>query len=216
MMNLDPVTLISRAIILVIAFTIHEFSHAFAANAYGDETPRLNGRLTLNPLVHLDVMGSLMLVVAGFGWAKPVPINPYVLKQRSRSAVMWVSLAGPLSNLVMAFLAAIPLRLGLLQLTGLQSGFPRLLAVFWLEFIWINIALMVFNLIPVAPLDGEKVLEFFLPPSVLPTFERIRPYSPAILLILVFALPYIGIDIIGWIMTPTVNGLFNMFTGLGL
>jgi len=215
MMNLDPVTLISRAIILVIAFTIHEFSHAFAANAYGDETPRLHGRLTLNPLVHLDVMGSLMLVVAGFGWAKPVPINPYVLKQRSRSAVMWVSLAGPLSNLVMAFLAAIPLRLSLVQLTGLQSGFPRMLAVFWLEFIWINIALMVFNLIPVAPLDGEKVLEFFLPPSVIPTFERIRPYSPAILLILVFALPYLGIDIIGWIMTPAVNGLFNMLTGLG-
>jgi len=216
MLNQDPATIISRVIILIIAFTIHEFSHAFVANAYGDETPRLHGRLTLNPLVHLDVMGSLMLVLAGFGWAKPVPINPYVLKQRSRSAMMWVSLAGPLSNLLMAFVAALPLKLGLVHLTAVQSGLPRLLAVFWLEFIWINIALMVFNLIPVAPLDGEKVLEFFLPPSALPTFERIRPYSPAVLLILVFALPYIGIDIIGWIMTPTVNGLFKLLTGLGL
>lgn len=216
MLNQDPVTIISRVFILVIAFTIHEFSHAFVANAYGDDTPRMNGRLTLNPLVHLDLLGSLMLVVAGFGWAKPVPINPYVLKQRSRSAVMWVSLAGPASNLVMAFLVSLPLRFGLVQLTGLQGSMARPLTVFWLEFIWINLALMVFNLLPVAPLDGEKVLEFLLPPSALPTFERIRPYSPMILLIMVFALPYIGIDIIGWIMSPAVNGLFHLFTGLGL
>jgi Zn-dependent protease len=216
MLNQDPVAIFSRVIILVVAFTIHEFSHAFVANAYGDETPRLQGRLTLNPLVHLDIMGSLMLVVAGFGWAKPVPINPYVLKQRSRAAVMLVSIAGPVSNMVLAFLAALPLRLGLVQLTGLQGSMARPLAVFWLEFIWINLALMVFNLIPVAPLDGEKVLEFLLPPSALPTFERIRPYSPMILLILVFALPYLGIDIISWIMTPAVGGLFRIFTGLGL
>ena len=215
MLNLDPLTLISRAIILVIAFTIHEFSHAFVANAYGDDTPRLNGRLTLNPLVHLDVMGSLMLVIAGFGWAKPVPVNPYALKQRSPSAMMWVSVAGPLSNLLMAFLAAIPLRIGLVNLYGLQANGLRLLGIFWVEFIWINIALMVFNLIPVAPLDGEKVLDFFLPPSAQAVYERVRPYSPAILLILIFALPYIGIDVISWIMSPAVNGLFTLFTGLG-
>jgi Zn-dependent protease len=131
MLNLDPLTLISRAIILVIAFTIHEFSHAFIANAYGDDTPRVNGRLTLNPLVHLDVIGSLMLVIAGFGWAKPVPVNPYWLKQRSRSAIMWVSLAGPLSNLLMAFLAALPLKFGLATLTGLQASGLRPLAIFW-------------------------------------------------------------------------------------
>jgi Zn-dependent protease len=216
MLNLDPVTLISRAIILVIAFTVHEFSHAFVANAFGDDTPRMNGRLTLNPLSHLDVLGSVMLLLAGFGWAKPVPINPYVLKQRSRSAVMWVSIAGPMSNLVMAFLAALPLKFGLVQLASLGTATLRPFAVLWVEFIWINIALMVFNLIPIAPLDGEKVLEFFLPSSALPTFERIRPYSPMILLILIFALPYIGIDIIGWIMSPAVNGLFKLFTGLGV
>ncbi len=215
MLNLDPLTLISRAIILVIAFTIHEFSHAFIANAYGDDTPRLNGRLTLNPLVHLDVMGSLMLLIAGFGWAKPVPVNPYTLKQQSRSAMMWVSVAGPLSNLLMAFLAALPLKFGLVDLFGLQANGLRMLGIFWVEFIWINIALMVFNLIPVAPLDGEKVLDFFLPPSAQAVYERIRPYSPAILLILIFALPYIGIDIISWIMSPAVNGLFTLFTGLG-
>jgi Zn-dependent protease len=216
MLNLDPVTLLSRVIILVIAFTIHEFSHAFVANAFGDDTAKLHGRLTLNPLVHLDVMGSLMLLVAGFGWAKPVPINPYILKQRSKSAVMWVSIAGPVSNLVMAFLASLPLKLGLLQLSAFQGSLPRPVSIFWLEFIWINIALMVFNLIPIAPLDGEKVLEFLLPASALPTFERIRPYSPIILLIIVFALPYVGIDIFGWIMTPAVNGLFRLFTGLAI
>ena len=106
MLNLDPITLISRLITLVIALTVHEFSHAKVADAFGDNTPRMNGRVTLNPLVHLDPFGSLMMVFAGFGWAKPVPVNPVLLGMRSPSAYMLVSLAGPLSNLMLAILAS--------------------------------------------------------------------------------------------------------------
>lgn len=112
MFDLDPQTLISRIFILIIALTVHEFAHAWSATLFGDETPRQYGRLTLNPLSHLDIMGSLMLLIAGFGWAKPVPVNPYVLNRRSPSALMWVSLAGPMSNFLLAGLAAIPLRFG--------------------------------------------------------------------------------------------------------
>jgi Zn-dependent protease len=213
MFNLNSATLISRIVTLIIAFTVHEFSHAFVANAYGDDTPRMNGRLTLNPIAHLDIMGSILLLIAGFGWAKPVPINPYVLKQRSRSAVMWVSLAGPLSNLLMAFLAAMPLRFGLVPYSTTQSGFFPTPFYFLLEFIIINLSLMVFNLLPVSPLDGEKVLEFLLPTSALETFNRIRPYGPIILMVAVFALPYIGIDLIGMIMTPIIRGLIQLFVG---
>lgn len=214
MLNLSLASLISRIFTLVIAFSVHEFSHAFVANAYGDDTPRMNGRLTLNPLSHLDVMGSLLLVVAGFGWAKPVPINPYTLKQRSKSAVMWVSLAGPLSNLLLAFVGALPIRFGLISTASYSTGtvFPTPIQ-FLIEFIVINLSLMIFNLIPVSPLDGEKVLEFLLPSSALPTFDRIRPYGPLILMLVVFILPYIGIDLISWIMSPIIRGLFQLFVG---
>ncbi len=158
-------------------------------------------------------MGSLLLLIAGFGWAKPVPINPFVLKQRSRSAVMWVSLAGPLSNLLLAFVAAMPLRFGLVPYSTVQGGIFPTPFFFLLEFIVINLSLMVFNLIPVSPLDGEKVLEFLLPTSALETFERIRPYGPIILMVVIFALPYVGIDLIGLIMTPVIRGLLQLFVG---
>src|SRR5512145_1956195 len=106
----DPFTLVLNAMILFIALPIHEFAHAWTANYFGDDTPRLYGRLTLNPLAHLDPMGSLMMIVVGFGWAKPVPVNPYALGRRSESAYMWVSLAGPLSNLLQAILGAVVFR----------------------------------------------------------------------------------------------------------
>lgn len=207
MLNLDPATLISRIITLIIAFTVHEFSHAFVANAYGDETPRLNGRLTLNPVAHLDLMGSLLLVVAGFGWAKPVPINPYVLKQRSRAAVLWVSIAGPLSNLLMAILAILPIRFGWISLTNSSGGFFPTPIGFIGEFIGINLLLFVFNLLPISPLDGEKVVEFFIPTSAQAFFVRIRPYGPIILMVVVFGLPYLGINVIGTIL-EFITGVF--------
>ena len=212
MLNLSPALLISRILTLVIALTVHEFSHAFVADRFGDDTPRANGRLTLNPLKHLDVIGSLMLVVAGFGWAKPVPVNPWKLKQHSPSAMMWVSLAGPASNLLMAILAGLTLRTGLIPVQSTFSFLPSP-ADFLLTFAFINLILVLFNIIPLAPLDGAKVLEFFLPDPLREGYSKIQSYGPIILLVLLFVLPRFGVDIIGWFMTPALIGFQKILLG---
>jgi len=212
MFSLSVSGIISRVITLIIALTVHEFSHAYVADRFGDDTPRSLGRLTLNPIKHLDVIGSLMLIIMGFGWAKPVPVNPGKLRQHSRSALMWVSLAGPVSNLMMAFLAVIPLRLKIFSLTAGNSILPSP-AEFLITFILINILLLVFNLIPVAPLDGEKVLEFLLPEQWSHQYAKLKPYGPILLLILVFILPRFGVNLLGWIMNPIINGLQSFILG---
>ena len=212
MLGLDIPTFISRVITLVIALSVHEFSHAFVANAFGDDTPRAAGRLTLNPLKHLDPMGSLVLIFAGFGWAKPVPVNPYALERRSSSALMWVSLAGPFSNFLLAVLAAIPFRMNLIPYVASSKFLPSTYE-FLYEFIAINLLLMIFNLIPLAPLDGDKIVEYFLPESWNRVFQRIRPYSPILLLALIFVLPMLGLDIIGWIIRPVLSNLFSLLVG---
>jgi Zn-dependent protease len=205
----NPSLVISRLITLVIALTVHEFAHAWTATQFGDDTPRLNGRLTLNPLAHLDPIGSLLLLVARFGWAKPVPVNPYALQRRSSAALMWVSLAGPLSNFLMAMLAAIPFRLGweFINSAGPQSSFLPSASQFLGEFLYINLALMLFNLIPIAPLDGEKIAEYFLPPPMSRILENIRPYGPIILALAVFT------GIFGLIMAPSMNLLLRLLLG---
>jgi Zn-dependent protease len=183
------------------------------ATLLGDTTPRANGRLTLNPLAHLDVMGSIMLLVAGFGWAKPVPINPYALRRKSKAGVMLVSLAGPASNLVMGALAALPLRFGWVPLTSGTSPILPSLGDFLLEFLFINLALFFFNLLPLAPLDGEKVIAFFLPEHWAEALERIRPYSPIILLVIVFVLPMLGFDLIDLIIRQPLISLALFLIG---
>lgn len=213
MLDLDLPTLLTRIFILITAFSVHEFAHAWVANAFGDPTPKAYGRLTLNPAAHLDLMGSLMLLFAGFGWAKPVPVNPFFLRRRSEAALMWVSLAGPLSNLLMAVLAALPLRLGFIQFTGETGKILPTLPQFLYEFILINLFLMLFNLIPVFPLDGEKVLNFFLPPQQARTLEDIRPYGPLILFALVFVGPIIGVDLFRWIIMPPLEFLLRLLVG---
>jgi Zn-dependent protease len=213
MLNLSPATLISRILTLVIALTFHEFSHAATANYFGDDTPRNNGRLTLNPLAHLDVIGSLMLIIAGFGWAKPVPVNPYTLQRKSPSALMWVSLAGPLSNLLLAILAAIPLRFHLISYSYNPSSIFPTPYSFLVEFLVINLLLMLFNLIPLAPLDGDKIVDYFFPPQISNFFEKIRPYGPIILLIVAFVLPQLGFDVLGWIITPALQGMIKILIG---
>jgi len=217
MFNLDPATIISRILILVIAFTIHEFAHAWTATMFGDDTPRINGRLTLNPISHLDPMGSLLLLVAGFGWAKPVPVNPYALSRRSSAALMWVSLAGPLSNLILAALAAIPFRVGLISAYNAFLPNESILPTqeqFLYEFVYINLILFFFNLLPVAPLDGEKILLYFLPPSAARTYESFRPYGPIILMIVVFAAPFLGINILGRILGPPMDFMMSLLVGI--
>jgi Zn-dependent protease len=216
MLDLDPATLIASIIVLLIAFPIHEFAHAWTATQFGDPTPDQHGRLTLNPLAHLDLMGSLLLLVAGFGWAKPVPVNPYLLGRRSPSALMWVSLAGPASNFILAILGAIPFRLGLVSRVNIDTTigafFPSPDAIlFW--FVIINLTLLLFNLIPLAPLDGDKIMAYFLPPNLAEGFERIRPYGPMLLLAIVFLGRLGGLDILGGILRPPLFFLFNLLVG---
>jgi Zn-dependent protease len=187
--------LIARVVTLVAALSFHEFAHAWVANRLGDDTPRLHGRLTLNPLAHLDPLGALMLLVAGFGWAKPVPINPYALRRRTPAGVMLVSAAGPFSNLLLAILAALPFRFGLMNFAT---------STFITNFLWyfliLNLILFFFNLIPLFPLDGEKVLTYFLPPSWQESFSRLRPIAPVILMALLFLGPALNLPIFTWLV----------------
>ena len=216
MLNISPATIISRIITLLIAFTVHEFSHAWVANYFGDDTPRAHGRLSLNPAVHLDLIGTLMLLFAGFGWAKPVPVNPYVLRRRSPAAMMLVSVAGPLSNFILAIAAAIPLRFGLVPTVSNWPGFLPTPFQFLLDFMGINVLLMLFNLIPLAPLDGDKVLEFFLPAGGVRLLNQVRPYGPLILLGIVFILPLFGVDFFGLFIRPLLTLISKILLGVPL
>ena len=183
----EPIAGLYFVVTLVVALTVHEFAHAWAAFQLGYDTASRLGRLTLNPLKHLDPVGTLVMLVAGFGWAKPVPFDPYAVMRRTPAGIMLVAAAGPLSNLLMAILASIPFQTGLLVPVSVPQGTSLYAAAFLETFIFYNLILLFFNLIPVAPLDGEKVLTYFLPPSGQATMARIRPYGPMLLLLLVFA-----------------------------
>jgi Zn-dependent protease len=205
----DTNTLIAYAIVLITAFSVHEFAHAWAANYFGDDTPRLNGRLTLNPLAHLDPIGSLMLFFVGFGWAKPVPVNLYALERRSPAAPMWVALAGPLSNFIMAVLSAIPFRVGLVKIYNLNGRLlydsaylPDFLVQILFVFMTVNLMLMLFNLLPIFPLDGEKVAQYAFPPFMARVLDAIRPYGPIVLLLLMVMGNMAGFNLLGELLGP--------------
>ncbi len=189
----------------MIAFTIHEFSHAFVATRLGDPTPAQDGRLTLNPLKHLDLFGSLMLVLVGFGWAKPVSIRPDLLLRRNKAGVMLVSFAGPFSNFLLAALAAL--------IMTFSTGISSWIMLFLNQFIWINLSLMVFNLVPLRPLDGEKVLGYFIPQSVRSIWQRIQENGPQILMLCFLILPYFRINIFGSVLSPIIRGLYSWLVG---
>ncbi len=210
MLGLTPSILIARIIVLVVAFTVHEFAHAWTAVYLGDDTPRLQGRLTLNPLSHLDPMGSLLLIFAGFGWARPVPVNPYVLSRRHRYGMLIVAAAGPLSNVVMAVLAALPFTFGLLSLGPTGAILPTMSQLLG-EFMFINLLLAIFNLIPLYPLDGEKIAFDLFPPNLQDSLMRIRPYSTLILIGVLFIGPMLGFNLFGFIFQPVLNAFRFIF-----
>jgi Zn-dependent protease len=180
-----------RLAVLVPAIILHEVSHGVVALAFGDDTAKRAGRLTLNPIAHVDPVGSvalpLLLAVVGapiFGWAKPVPVNPRNLRN-PRQQTLLVSLAGPATNIVLAIATALVLR------RATHSSLPIDLAI---QFGIINVVLATFNLIPIPPLDGSAVIERFLPTKWWPGWLRLRQYSLAILFLLLFLLPgnYLG------------------------
>lgn len=203
-------TFISTAITLLIAFTIHEFAHAWTADQLGDDTPRLNGRLTLNPLRHLDPLGTLMLLFAGFGWAKPVPFNPHAVTRRTPAGIMLVAAAGPFSNLLLALLASILFQVGIVTPGFSGNSLLPTTADVLQYFIFINLILLLFNLLPISPLDGEKVLTYFLPSSGQETLRRLRPYGPMILILLIVLGRFGGINIFGMLIGDPASRIFSI------
>ncbi len=181
---------------LLIAITVHEYAHGKVADSMGDPTPRRAGRLTLNPISHLDPIGLLMLWLFKFGWAKPVPINPANFRHYRRGMVL-VSGAGPAANVITAFAALVFLKLW-------PTMDPILGQIVQLTF-WYNLYLPIFNLVPIPPLDGSKIVAGILPPRWADTFRRLEVYGPILLIVLL----YFGV--IGQILLPAAN-----FLALGL
>lgn len=212
--------LIATLLALVLGVTIHEFSHALSADLLGDPTARYQGRLTLNPIAHFDPIGGLMMLVSaisgfGFGWGKPVPVNPVNLRFGPRVGMALTAVAGPFSNVVLATLVAAPLRI----VSPLPSGLYRVL----LTIVSTNIALAVFNLLPIAPLDGFSVLRGVF--STIRTrwayeavgfMDRLVNIGPMIFILLIFVdqvLP--GRGIIWTVLSPFYNGLMRLVLGIG-
>ncbi|MGI6604378.1 MAG: site-2 protease family protein [Firmicutes bacterium] len=188
--------MIFRIPALLLALSVHEYAHAKAADALGDPTPRAYGRLTLNPLAHLDPLGLLMLWLVRFGWAKPVPVNPMYLRPR-RAGMIIVSLAGVTANAVTAFV--------LLVLVKLQVIPPNEWFVNIVELtMWYNIFLAVFNLLPIPPLDGSKVLAELLPRRLAFSLLQYEAYGPIVLVIFL----YLGLS--RTVLLPVASVLYEL------
>jgi Zn-dependent protease len=206
--NITPETIILIAIFLLIAFPVHEFAHAFVAWRLGDSTARMFGRLTLNPIVHFDMIGGLFLIISAlaggflFGWAKPTPVNPMNLRDRRNGEVL-VALAGPASNLIMAAGGAVVLRI----LIAMRADIPFQIYEILGLFVVFNIALAVFNLIPIPPLDGSALLFRILSPR---QAWQVRPflaqYGFIILLVFIFTIGQT-------IMPRIINAVFAFLVG---
>ncbi len=197
MFSLDRI--ITLAIIFLTSMPIHEWAHAWTAYHLGDDTAALRGRLTINPLAHLDPVGTLALIFVGYGWGKPVPVSPYRLRGNQRASWALVGAAGPFSNLVLAMLAAIPFRLGWLNFYASSGSIISLEGILF-EFILINLSLMLFNLIPIPPLDGSRILGWLLPPRWASMMDRIERYGGMVLMLGLYLLSKAGI--LSMIITP--------------
>ncbi len=205
----------------------HEFCHAYVADTMGDRTPRRMGRLTLNPKSHYDPIGTSLIFFVGFGWAKPVPVNPWGLKN-PRQGMALIALAGPASNLVAAGLAGIPIKMGWVAFhhpfvgAGSASAWADiwtqspsdLAGLFFGTVLLLNVLLGVFNLLPIPPLDGSRVLTGILPPGLAREYSKLEPWGFGILMLLIMA-PFLtngGFGLIS-VMGPVLNLLLDLFGG---
>ena len=203
---MDPIFYFFEIVVLIFSIVIHEFSHGWVANYLGDPTAKYQGRLTLNPLPHIDPLGSILIpflmFLSGtgiiFGWAKPVPYNPYNLKDQRRGPAL-VAAAGPLSNLIVAVFFGLVIRILIAQ--GITSG----IIVFLSFIVLINIVLGIFNLVPIPPLDGSKLLFSILPYSTRHLQEFLERNGMLLLLVFIF----FGFQLI----IPVIFGLFNLIVG---
>ena len=191
---------------LIMALALHEYAHARTAVAMGDFTPRMMGRLTLNPLAHIDPIGLLMLLIARFGWAKPVVINPHNFRDRKKGEIL-VALAGPAMNFLLAFLA-LGVMIFLTNTMRMEMSYG-LRAVLWLIVVY-NINFGIFNLIPLPPLDGSRILMAVLPYEMQYRFASLERYSMIIFII------FLATPILSYILLPIAQFLLTMFSGFWL
>lgn len=195
----DPTLFLIWGLALISAITVHEFAHAWTAVRLGDPTPKLQGRLTLNPLAHLDPLGTLMLLIVRFGWGRPVMFDPYNLENPKRDAAL-ISLAGPASNLILASVLAVVMRL-----TAMPFSPFFVLSQLIPPFIFLNVILAIFNLIPIHPLDGGKILVGMLPPRDAEQIDRfMHQYGIFILILLIFP-NWNGNSPVSYLILPPIN-----------
>ncbi len=196
----------------LLAVTLHEVAHGFSAEKFGDPTARLLGRLTLNPLKHLDPIGTIALLVFGFGWARPVPVNANNLRHPQKDMI-WVSLAGPLANLMLALFCALLLRLVVFSAASLPEtsevlSFIKPIGLMAAFGLYINIILCLFNLLPIPPLDGGRVLMGILPEKQSLMLRRIEPFGMLLIVFLIF-----GTSIWSAAFGPAVNHVVSLMAG---
>lgn len=196
----QPIQLLFFVIALLVAITFHEAAHAASAVFLGDPTPKLKGRLTLNPIKHLDLMGTIFIFIAGFGWGKPVPFNPHFIKH-GKWGIALIGIAGPLTNFFIAFILGAFLKLNLVSGVFIE---------FLLIVIFINIILGVFNLIPLPPLDGSKLLQAFVPESKQDFIYKLEKQGPMILFGVIIIDNFLNLGIISSIISPIFNFVANL------
>lgn len=200
----NPTLFLIYILALFVAITIHEFAHAWAADYYGDPTPRLQGRLTLNPLVHLDTFGLIFLLFFGFGWGKPVMFDPYNLRNPRRDAA-YISFAGPFSNFILALLLSLLLKL---IIFFKLSFLATIGSFFFMPLIQLNLILGIFNLLPVSPLDGFKIVGGFLPDHQAKEWYSLERYGLIFLLLLI--MPLGNSSLLDLIIRPAVSFFNNL------
>ncbi len=202
--------------VILFSLTVHEVCHGWVADRFGDPTARATGRLTLNPIAHLDPLGTIMLFIAHFGWAKPVMVNPYNLKDPKKDMI-WISLAGPGANFLLALIAGITLRVlmafGNINISGVMWSSIYALLILTLQ---INLALGIFNLIPIPPLDGAKVLFGILPYRYEQHYQWLERYGMVILLALFVLDSFTPFKILSIILWLPANLLSYLFAGRSL
>jgi Zn-dependent protease len=211
-MNIQSLLLIAPPILL--ALTFHEYAHAYVAHRYGDDTAQKNGRLSLNPLRHLDPLGTIMIFLVQFGWAKPVPVNPYNLRNPKKD-MLWISAAGPISNMLLALMSGLLFRLfSEVAATSERSTIAGLMVLMVFLSMKINLALAIFNILPIAPLDGSKILYGLLPPGFGKMIFALERYGPFILIGLIIFGRATGVSVLGRLIWPFVDFFSKLFAGV--
>jgi Zn-dependent protease len=201
---------------ILLSLTVHEFSHGYVAWRFGDNTAKSMGRLTLNPLSHIDPIGMLMLFVVGMGWAKPVPINIHAFRHPKRDLALSAA-AGPASNFLMAAVTGLFFRVfpGLVPLGG-DTGILLFLKLNLFYFLLINVGLGIFNLIPIPPLDGSKILRGFLPDGKTYIIDYMERYGGFFLFGIVLLGRAIGYPVFSRLIGPLIYGLVRFFSGISV